>query len=223
MNLNQPNPKKMRLKQTKSQRQARLNPPIHNQYKGPSEQGRLHNQETPRKRARVRSVTPRQIARVGPGIRTRNPSLSHRVNGLALLFLITTVTPSVDGSIISSNPETPSHEYAQAEQKVIGTQELETANALSTEQILLIGGAIVITILHLNRWKSGSRARSLQQIHPKRRISTGSNTITKTLEKMFPRDGLRATKEAQMRTATTATQATKNQCPQQHVHAANLH
>jgi hypothetical protein len=73
--------------------------------------------------------------------------------------LITTVTPSVDGSIFSSNPKTSSHEYAQTEQNEIGTQELEAANVLSTEQILLIGGAIVLTILHLIRWKSSTTTK----------------------------------------------------------------
>jgi hypothetical protein len=60
----QPKPKKMRLKQTKSKRQARLNPPIHNQYRGPPGQGRH--------RTRIRSVTPRRDDRVVPGTRTRN-------------------------------------------------------------------------------------------------------------------------------------------------------
>jgi hypothetical protein len=47
--------------------------------------------------------------------------------------MITTITPSVEGSIFRSNPETPFHEYAQSGQKETDDQELETANALSTE------------------------------------------------------------------------------------------
>ena len=117
-------PKKMRLKQTKSKR--------------PPEQGR--------QRTRLRSVTPRRADRGSPGTRTRNPSPNHRISGLALLFLITTVTPSVEGSTFRLNPETPFHEYAQSGQKEVDNQELETANAPSTEQTLLIISAIILTI-----------------------------------------------------------------------------
>jgi hypothetical protein len=63
-----------------------------------------------------------------------------------LLFLITTVTPSVEGSIFRLNPETPHHEYAQSGQKEVDNLELETANAPSTEQAILIIGAIILTI-----------------------------------------------------------------------------
>ena len=59
----------------------------------------------------------RRADRGGPRTRTRNLSPSHRISGLALLFLITTVTPSVEGSIFRSSPETPFHEYAQSGQK----------------------------------------------------------------------------------------------------------
>jgi hypothetical protein len=125
-----PKPKKMRLKRTKSKR--------------PPEQGRQHT--------RVRSVTPRRADRGGPRTRTRNLSPSHRISGLALLlFLITTVTPSVEGSTFRSSPETPFYEYAQSGQKEADNQELGTANAPSTEQILLISSAIALTIWHLTR------------------------------------------------------------------------
>jgi hypothetical protein len=70
---------------------------------------------------------------------------------LALLFLITTVTPSVEGLTFRSSPETPFHEYAQSGQKEADNQELGTANAPSTEQILLISSVIVLTIWHLIR------------------------------------------------------------------------
>jgi hypothetical protein len=68
-----------------------------------------------------------------------------------LLFLITTVTPSVEGSTFRSSPETPFYEYAQSGQKEADNQELGTANAPSTEQILLISSAIALTIWHLTR------------------------------------------------------------------------
>jgi hypothetical protein len=97
----------------------------------------------------------RRADRGGPRTRTRNLSPSHRISGLALLFLITTITPPVEGPIFRSSPETPFHEYAQSGQKETDNQELETANALNTEQILLISSAIVLTIWHLTRAREG--------------------------------------------------------------------
>jgi hypothetical protein len=131
----QPRPKKMRLKQTISQRQARLNPPPHNIFRSRTrlQQRRRHNQALPR-------------------ARPQPPNRKHGL-GLALLFLITTVSPSVDGSTFSSNPKTGPHEYAQSERNELAIQEIQVTNVTSTWQIRMISGVIVLTILYLLRRK----------------------------------------------------------------------
>ena len=60
---------------------------------------RLPEQE--RQCTRTRSATTRRADRGSPGTRTRSPSPNHRISGLALLLLITTVIPLVEGSTLT--------------------------------------------------------------------------------------------------------------------------
>jgi hypothetical protein len=108
----------------------------------PPEQERQHD---------ARSATTRRADRGSPGTRTRSPSPNHRISGLALLLLITTVIPLVEGSALRLDLETSPHEYAQSGQKEMDNQELETTNTPSTEQTIAIIGAIFLTIWHLTR------------------------------------------------------------------------
>jgi hypothetical protein len=149
-----------------------------------------------------------------PRARPRTPNRRHGL-GLALLFLITTVAPSADGSAFSSTPKTEPHEYAINGQYGLARQELQVTNVTGTWQIQMLGGVIVLTSLYLLRWKLNTTTSSTTLIsenvtavlvptpRPGTRASaphllTGSNTTANALKRTFPRDGPRAMKKTRV-------------------------
>jgi hypothetical protein len=95
---------------------------------------RLLEQE---RQCEARPTTTRRADQRSPGTQTQSPIPKHRISNLALLLLITTVIPLVEGSTPRLDPETSPHaEYT----------------SLSTEQaITIVGATLLLTTWHLTR------------------------------------------------------------------------
>ena len=99
----------------------------------------------------ARSATTRRADRGSPGTQTRSQSPKHRISNSALLLLIATAIPLIEGSALKLDLEAPPHGYTQPGQNEMDNKELDTTNTLSTEQAIIIVGAIFLIIWHLTR------------------------------------------------------------------------